>query len=119
MVNVVAPGGFTRLVDAALPDGEAKDRVRNLAPPEKVSLTYAWLAHESCDVTGEVFAAVGGITTRIFWGQTRGYRASSPEDLRDHAHEVMDEEDYWIPAGSREDGAHWLEILSEQSKATT
>jgi hypothetical protein len=112
MVNVVAPGGFTRIVDAALPDGDAKDRVRRLAPPDKVSFTYAWLAHESCDVTGEIFGAVGGLTTRIFFAQTQGYLASGPEELRDQRHRVMDEQGYWVPAGCRDDGAHWIERLS-------
>jgi NAD(P)-dependent dehydrogenase (short-subunit alcohol dehydrogenase family) len=110
-VNAVAPGGFTRMIDAAMADGEAKERVRSMAPPEKVSYTYAWLAHESCDVSGELFASVGGKTTRIFFAQTQGYFASSPEDLRNHRDKVMDEEGYWVPAGTRADAAHWMEIL--------
>jgi hypothetical protein len=113
-VNVVAPGGFTRIVDAALDDGDAKELVRSIAPPDKVSLTYAWLAHESCDVNGEVFGAVGGLTTRIFFGQTRGYLATSPEDLRDNRDAVMDEAGSWVPPGCREDGARWMETLSKE-----
>jgi NAD(P)-dependent dehydrogenase (short-subunit alcohol dehydrogenase family) len=111
-VNVVAPGGFTRLVDELMEEGEAKERVRALSPPEKVSWTYAWLAHESCDVTGEVFGAVGGMTTRIFLGQTRGYTASGPDDLRAHGAEVLDVADYWIPEGTRADSTNWLTTLA-------
>jgi NAD(P)-dependent dehydrogenase (short-subunit alcohol dehydrogenase family) len=112
-VNVVAPGGFTRLADAALPEGEMKDRIRRLSPPEKVSWTYAWLADERCEVTGEAFAAVGGMTTRIFLGQTRGYLASGPEDLRDHCHEVIDEGRYWVPESSGSDAARWMATLPD------
>jgi NAD(P)-dependent dehydrogenase (short-subunit alcohol dehydrogenase family) len=113
MVNVVAPGGFTRLIDELVEEGEFKERVRALSPPEKVSWTYAWLAHESCGVTGEVFGAVGGRTTRIFLGQTRGYTASGPDDLRAHGDEVLDVAGYWIPEGTRDDSAHWLTVLAD------
>src|SRR5262249_51235700 len=110
-VNVVAPGAFTRLADAALPEGEMKEKVKNLSRAEKGSWTYAGLAHESWEVTGELSAAVGGMTPRIFLGQTRGYLASSPEDLRDHLDEVLDESDYWVPEGSRADAANWMKVL--------
>jgi NAD(P)-dependent dehydrogenase (short-subunit alcohol dehydrogenase family) len=111
-VNVVAPGGFTRLIDERAPEGEAKERIRRTSPPEKVSWTYAWLAHESCDVSGEAFAAVGGMTKRIFFGQTVGYLASGPDDLRTHFDAVMDETGYGVPEGSRADGQNWLKTLS-------
>ena len=118
-VNVVSPGGFTRLIDEPLPDGEMKDTVKRLSPPDKVSWTYAWLAHESCDVTGEVFGAVGGKTTRIFLGQTLGYMATSQDDLRAHSHDVIDEEGYWVPEGTRADSSYWLTTLAGTDVAWT
>jgi NAD(P)-dependent dehydrogenase (short-subunit alcohol dehydrogenase family) len=111
-VNVVAPGGFTRVVDASMADGPAKEVVKQVAPAQKASWIYACLAHESCAVTGEVFGTVGGMVTRIFFGQTRGYLASNAEDLHAHLDDVMAEDGYWVPEGSRADGAHWMSTLN-------
>lgn len=119
-VNAVAPGAFTRMLENSFPAGDLKERLRRLAPPDSVSPTYAWLAHESCSVTGEVFGAVGGRTTRVFLGQTAGHTGDrTPEDVRDNFDAVMAEDGYWVPRDVGADAAVWIETLtaaaSEQS----
>jgi hypothetical protein len=122
-INAVAPGGFTRMVTAPTRAGAATvstDWMEKFTPPSKVSPTYAWLAHESCEVTGEIFSATGGATKRIFLAQTRGWGSlePSPEDLREHWDEIVDEQGYAIPPDVPADAKEWmstLEALAAQS----
>ena len=116
-VNAIAPGAFTRMVDAFLADGERKEKLKEIAPTGGVSPTYAWLAHESCDVTGEIFGAVGGRTTRIFIAETSGYQgASTPEQVRDHWDEIIDENGYWVPLDVPSDSQVWISTLSASTQ---
>lgn len=117
-VNVVSPGAFTRMLDASFPEGDVKERLRAVSPPSGVSPLYAWLAHESCEVTGEIFGAVGGRITRVFIGQTQGYiGAATVEDVRDHLSEAMDEEGYWLPIDVKADAAVWIDALLSAAEA--
>jgi NAD(P)-dependent dehydrogenase (short-subunit alcohol dehydrogenase family) len=119
MVNVVSPGAFTRMLDSSFPPGEVKERLRSLSPPSGVSPVYAWLAHPSCEVTGEIFGAVGGRITRVFIGQTTGYiGAATVEDVRDHLDEAMDEHGYWTPIDVKSDGEVWINTLTSAAEAT-
>jgi NAD(P)-dependent dehydrogenase (short-subunit alcohol dehydrogenase family) len=115
-INAVAPGGFTRMVSAPTRAGAAavsNEWMEKFTPPEKVSPTYAWLAHESCDVTGEIFGATGGATKRILLGQTPGWGSLdvTPELLRDHWDEVMDTEGYRLPRDVPDDSTDWMATL--------
>jgi NAD(P)-dependent dehydrogenase (short-subunit alcohol dehydrogenase family) len=93
-VNAIAPVARTRMTETIL--GEHADRL----DPELVSPTVAWLCHEACCVSGEVYSAGGGRVARIFTATTRGWFAStqSVEQVRDHFDEIRDEEGYLIPA---------------------
>jgi NAD(P)-dependent dehydrogenase (short-subunit alcohol dehydrogenase family) len=113
MVNAVAPGAFTRMIDSFLADGPVKDQLRATAPAESVSPLYAWLAHDSCALSGELFGAVGGRVTRIFVGQTAGAGGlTTPETVRDRVAEILSEDSYWVPADSSADSQRWMQTLS-------
>jgi hypothetical protein len=62
----------------------------------------AFLAHEDCPVSGEIYAAGAGRFARIFIAQTEGYVQSSPaptiEDVAQHWATINDETVYSIPA---------------------
>ena len=60
--------------------------------PELVAPAVAWLAHESCSVTGEVFAAIAGRIARVVVAEAPGvYRPSwSIEDVADNMAEIRD-----------------------------
>jgi hypothetical protein len=62
----------------------------------------AYLAHESCPVTGEIYAAGGGRFARIFLASTEGYvhQGATPtvEDVAGHWDAINDVNSFTIPA---------------------
>ena len=79
-VNAIAPLARTRMSEEALADAAA-DLDPQLAAP-----VAAWLAHESCPVTGEIYSAAGGRVARYFIGLTSGYHSPllTPEEVAEH-----------------------------------
>ena len=81
-VNAVAPTAVTRMMLQAMenateeaPDPESLEMFTShmrLLDPDLVSPVVAYLAHETCSVTGQVFSAGGGAVSRLFLGRTRG-----------------------------------------------
>jgi NAD(P)-dependent dehydrogenase (short-subunit alcohol dehydrogenase family) len=91
--NAIAPVAKTRMTEDLL--GRMADRL----DPALVSPIAAWLCHEDCPVTGEVYSAAGGRIARFFVGLTEGYYNPklTLEDVRDHFEEIRDEEGYIVP----------------------
>jgi hypothetical protein len=62
----------------------------------------AFLAHESCPVSGEIYAAGAGRFARIFIASTRGYvharRKPTVEDVAGNWAAINDESGYYVPA---------------------
>jgi len=73
-VNAVNPGAFTRMLAAQQAETSPmyKHAKENL-PPELASPVVAFLAHESCPVTGECIDSVGGEVRRVYLAQTAGF----------------------------------------------
>lgn len=93
-VNAVSPGGYTRLVIAAMEEdspllAESKENL----PPELSSPAVAFLAHEQCPVTGECIDSVGGVVQRCYISRTEGFadREHTIETIAGRWNEVMDE----------------------------
>ncbi len=86
-VNAVAPAAATAMTDGIL--GDLTERL----DPALVASLIAFLVHESCPVTGEVFHAGAGAVSRVFFSQTRGvfHPDLTPEHLRDEFSALMDE----------------------------
>ncbi len=63
----------------------------------------AFLAHEDCPVSGEIYAAGAGRFARIFIASTEGYVQTDGdptiEDVADHWAAINDESGYYIPTG--------------------
>jgi NAD(P)-dependent dehydrogenase (short-subunit alcohol dehydrogenase family) len=91
--NAIAPVAKTRMTEDIL--GGMADRL----DPALVSPIVAYLAHEDCPVTGEVYSAAGGRIARFFVGLTPGYFKAdlTLEDVRDHFEEIRDEKGYIVP----------------------
>jgi NAD(P)-dependent dehydrogenase (short-subunit alcohol dehydrogenase family) len=92
--NAIAPIARTRMTEELLgPLAEKLD-------PSLVSPLVAFLAHEDCDVSGEIYSAAGGRIARMFIGLTHGYYNPelTLEDVRDHWDEIRSEEGYITPA---------------------
>ncbi|GAA5050766.1 SDR family NAD(P)-dependent oxidoreductase [Thermocatellispora tengchongensis] len=93
-VNALAPGAGTRMVDHngdSLPPGFA-EHMKASMPPGLVAPVAAYLAHESCEISGEVLAASGGSVARMVVVKTAGVRDPdlTPEVVRDRIGQIMD-----------------------------
>jgi NAD(P)-dependent dehydrogenase (short-subunit alcohol dehydrogenase family) len=97
--NAIAPVAKTRMTEDIL--GPAADKLM----PEVVTPVVAYLAHEDCPVTGEVYSCGGGRVARIFIGVTRGITDPdlTVETVRDRFDEIRDEEGYEVPANLNEE----------------
>jgi NAD(P)-dependent dehydrogenase (short-subunit alcohol dehydrogenase family) len=95
-VNAIAPVARTRMTEDLL--GPLADKL----DPALVSPVVAWLVHEDCPVTGEIYSVGGGRAARIFLGVTPGFfkRDLSVEDVRDHFDEIRAEDGYVVPASA-------------------
>lgn len=94
--NTVNPAAFTRML---LSQQEETSSLllwaKNSQPAELVSPVVALLSHETCPVTGECIAAVGGHINRLYLAETKGFVDPSLtiETLAERWAEVMDETD--------------------------
>ena len=92
--NAIAPIARTRMTEELLgPMGEQLN-------PEQISPVVAWLAHEDCPVTGEIYSCGGGMVARFFIGLTTGIFDPNltVEGMRDRFDEIRDEDGYMVPA---------------------
>ncbi len=94
-VNALAPIARTRMTEELL--GGLADKL----DPKLVSPIVAWLVHEDCPVTGEIYSAAGGRIARMFIGLTPGYYNPelTVENVRDNFEQIRSDEGYIIPAG--------------------
>jgi NAD(P)-dependent dehydrogenase (short-subunit alcohol dehydrogenase family) len=97
--NAIAPVAKTRMTEDIL--GPVADKLL----PEMVTPVVAFLAHESCPTSGEVFSVGGGRVARVFIAVTRGITetALTAETVRDRFDEIHDEEGYEVPANLNEE----------------
>jgi NAD(P)-dependent dehydrogenase (short-subunit alcohol dehydrogenase family) len=102
-VNLIAPAAFTRMA------GQPTDEANSAGPgsgspqmsPDLVAPMVAFLAHEACPVSGEIYAAGAGRFARIFIASTEGYVHSTPEptmeDVAQNWATINDETGYYVP----------------------
>ena len=92
---MIAPAAFTRMAGRPGPGATEMS-------PELVAPMVAFLAHETCPVSGEIYAAGAGRFARIFIAETEGYVHASPaptmEDIADNWATINDESGYHVPA---------------------
>jgi hypothetical protein len=82
--------------------GAAADAGPPEMSPDLVAPMVAFLAHEDCPVSGEIYAAGAGRFSRIFIASTEGYIHPTPdptiEDIAEHWAAINDETEYTVPA---------------------
>jgi NAD(P)-dependent dehydrogenase (short-subunit alcohol dehydrogenase family) len=91
--NAIAPIAKTRMTEDLLgPMGDSLG-------PELISPVVAWLAHEDCPVSGEVYSVGGGMVSRFFIGLTTGIfdPELTVETVRDQFDQIRDEDGYMVP----------------------
>ena len=112
--NLIAPNAWTRM--GAHPS-DALDSLQQAAPlqmePELVAPMVGYLAHESCDVSGEIYLAGGGRFARIFVAATQGYVHPEPErstieDVAENWATINDESGYYVPADLPDWAGHYM-----------
>jgi NAD(P)-dependent dehydrogenase (short-subunit alcohol dehydrogenase family) len=103
-VNAIAPAAMTRMAGPGSTSAEMD--------PDLVAPMAAFLAHEDCPVTGEIYAAGFGRFARVFIATTEGYvhqgSAPSVEDVALHWATINDETGYDVPA----DLAAWSDAFT-------
>jgi NAD(P)-dependent dehydrogenase (short-subunit alcohol dehydrogenase family) len=108
LVNLIAPAAMTRMAG----EGDAPDMAPTLVAP-----MAAYLAHESCPVNGEIYAAGAGRFARIFLATTPGYvhhgAGVTIEDVADHWADINDETGYSVPKDLPDWSARFLSHLPE------
>ena len=134
-VNVITPTGATRMLAQSLAKAQQEaealearqeeasagsvsaaqlkglgEMIMSRFDPALVAPVVAFLAHEDCPVSGEIYTIGGGQVSRVFIGMTKGYYNPmlSPEDVRDHFAEIRDETGYTVPAHSGDEMAMFL-----------
>ena len=94
-VNAIAPAAMTRMA------GRPDDDLEGPMAPQHAAPMAAFLAHETCPVTGEIYTAGAGRFARIFVGSTEGYvhpdGAPSIEDVAASWDAINDETGYDVP----------------------
>ncbi|GAA3116147.1 SDR family oxidoreductase [Streptosporangium carneum] len=107
-VNAIAPVAWTRMTESVLP-AEFETRFA----PERVSALVAFLAHESCEVSGEVFTVGGGRIARVFVAEGPGWRQDdhTVEDVRDNWDAIMAEQPYLTPTALGEQASASLRAM--------
>lgn len=110
--NLVAPAAMTRMAGPDAGDPPPDDPMA----PELAAPMVAFLAHEGCPVTGEVYAAGGGRFSRIFLASTpghlhRGDAPPTPEDVAAAWDEINAEDGYTVPKDLLDWSARFTEHL--------
>ena len=109
-VNLIAPAAMTRMA------GQSADEAGSpQMSPDLVAPMAAFLAHEDCPVSGEIYAAGAGRFARIFIASTQGYvhAGSEPtiENVAEHWATINDESGYYVPTDLPDWSAAFMEHL--------
>ncbi|CAB4864176.1 unannotated protein [freshwater metagenome] len=108
-VNLVAPAADTRMVTdpelrakSGLPPRDSSAPLNPERGPERVSPMVVVLAHESCPVNGEMFAAGLGRFAKVFLAETPGVidRGLDAEGVLARWDEIVDETGYIVQVSS-------------------
>jgi NAD(P)-dependent dehydrogenase (short-subunit alcohol dehydrogenase family) len=109
-VNLIAPAAMTRMA------GPPADEGTTQMSPDLVAPMVAFLAHEACPVSGEIYAAGAGRFQRIFIASTVGYLHATPEptieDVARNWAAINDETGYRVPTDLTDWSATFMAHLS-------
>ena len=106
--NSIAPLALTRMTESLF-SGAMAEKLQ----PELISPIVAFLAHEDCPVSGEVYSVGGGRVARVFIGETPGYFNANltMEDGRNNFDQIRNEDGYIVPANISEETAMFMPYL--------
>ena len=109
--NVLAPGAKTRMtMDLLGPMADQFDM-----DPTLVSPIVAYLAHDECPVSSEIYSAAAGRVGRVFIGATPGIfdKELTLEKIRDNFDKIRDEEGYIVPGNATEEMGLMMQAMNK------
>ena len=106
--NAIAPLALTRMTESLF-SGAMAEKLQ----PGLISPIVAYLAHDECPVSGEVYSVGGGRVARVFIAETEGYHNPNltMEDVCDNFTQIRNEEGYKVPANIGEETSMFLPYL--------
>jgi NAD(P)-dependent dehydrogenase (short-subunit alcohol dehydrogenase family) len=112
-VNCIAPNAVTRLGARTEQEQAAQEAMAPVMDPALVAPMVAYLAHESCDVSGEVYVAGAGRFARLFVGVTPGYvhpglTGVTVDDVAANWAAINDEAGYYVPRTLMDWAGHFM-----------
>lgn len=102
-VNAIAPMAGTRMTSGLVGDAKSAAEAspsEDRFSPAWVAPTVAFLAHETCPVSGEVFSVGMGRVAKVFVGVAAGWTSPefiTAEAVRDHIDQIRSEDGYVVP----------------------
>ena len=113
LVNAIAPAAMTRMADPAVDDSSGHP-----LDPARAAPMAAYLAHEACPCSGEVFTAGAGRFARLFLASTPGWvhdgkHIATIEDVAAHWDQISEEAGYEVPGDLMAWSGSFLAHLSE------
>jgi NAD(P)-dependent dehydrogenase (short-subunit alcohol dehydrogenase family) len=110
-VNLIAPAAMTRMAGSGSGSPDMA--------PQLVAPMAAYLAHEDCPVSGEIYSAGAGRFARVFIAETPGYVHPGTEvrieDVAEHWQAINDETGYSVPADLMSWSAAFLSHLPNET----
>ena len=113
LVNAVAPAAYTRMV-TGMQDESLRRQMEELMPPRFVAPMVAWLVHETCPVSGEIFDVGAGRASRVFFAESPGYcsRSLSIEEVQANFDTICDESGYLVFKTGMESAEKMVEMAT-------
>jgi NAD(P)-dependent dehydrogenase (short-subunit alcohol dehydrogenase family) len=115
-VNCIAPNAMTRLAARTEQEQAQLEPPSELMDAANVAPMVAYLAHESCQVSGETYVAGFGRFARLFVGVTDGYlhpglTGATVDDVAANWAAINDEAGYYVPANLMDWAGHYMSHL--------
>jgi NAD(P)-dependent dehydrogenase (short-subunit alcohol dehydrogenase family) len=116
-INCIAPNAVTRLGARTAAEQAAQEAIAPVMDPALVAPMVAYLAHESCNVSGEAYVAGAGRFARLFVGVTPGYlhpglAGVTVDDVAANWAAINDEAGYYVPGTLMDWAGRYLAHLS-------
>ncbi|HLH59159.1 MAG TPA: SDR family NAD(P)-dependent oxidoreductase [Streptosporangiaceae bacterium] len=120
-INCIAPNAMTRISGRTEEEQAQAAQAAESTPamdPANVAPMVAYLAHESCHVSGEVYLAGGGRFARLFVGVTQGYlhpglTGATVDDVAANWAAINDESGYYVPSTLMDWAGHYMSHLRQ------
>lgn len=114
--NCIAPNAMTRMAGTSEQASAKGFKPIPSLEPEVVAPLAAYLSHEQCTASGEVYAAGGGRYGRLFLAETPGYLAKdtsavSVDEIAENWDEINAEAGYFTPVSPMDWSARFMAHL--------